>query len=48
MSDKKKSFLNGAAILAVAGLICKVIGAVYKIPLRNLIGEEAMGIYTTV
>lgn len=48
MSDKKKSFLNGAAILAIAGLICKVIGAVYKIPLRNLIGEEAMGIYTTV
>ena len=48
MSDKKKSFLNGAAILAVAGLICKIIGAVYKIPLRNMIGEEAMGIYTTV
>ncbi len=48
MSDKKKSFLNGAAILAIAGLICKIIGAVYKIPLRNLIGEEAMGIYTTV
>ena len=48
MSDKKKSFLGGAAILAVAGLICKIIGAVYKIPLRNMIGEEAMGIYTTV
>lgn len=48
MSDKKKTFLNGAFILAVAGLICKVIGAVYKIPLRNFIGEEAMGIYTTV
>ncbi len=48
MADKKKTFLNGAVILAVAGLICKVIGAVYKIPLRNFIGEEAMGIYTTV
>ncbi len=48
MSDKKKSFLGGAAILAVAGLICKVIGAVYKIPLRNMIGARAMGIYTTV
>ncbi len=48
MSDKKKSFLGGAAILAVAGLICKVIGAVYKIPLRNIIGAKAMGIYITV
>ena len=48
MQDKKKSFLNGALILAVAGLICKVIGAVYKIPLRNFIGEEAMGIYSIV
>ncbi|MBE7092846.1 MAG: polysaccharide biosynthesis protein [Clostridiales bacterium] len=48
MSNKKKTFLNGALILAIAGLICKVIGAIYKIPLRNFIGEEAMGIYTTV
>ncbi len=48
MSDKKKSFLNGAFILAVAGLICKVIGAVYKIPLRNEIGDVAMGIYSSV
>lgn len=48
MQDKKKSFLRGASILAIAGLICKVIGAVYKIPLRNQIGAVAMGIYTTV
>ncbi len=48
MNNKKKSFLNGAFILAIAGLICKVIGAVYKIPLRNEIGAVAMGIYTTV
>ena len=46
--NKKSSFLSGAFILAVAGLLCKVIGAVYKIPLRNLIGEEAMGVYSAV
>ena len=34
---KNKSFLAGAAILGVAGLICKVIGAVYRIPLSNYI-----------
>ncbi len=48
MSKEKKSFLNGAFILAVAGLICKIIGAVYRIPLRNIIGEEAMGVYSAV
>ncbi len=48
MSDKKKSFLNGAFILAAAGLICKIIGAVYKIPLRHIVGEETMGVYSAV
>ncbi len=46
--NKKTSFLNGAFILAVAGILCKVIGALYKIPLRNMIGSQAMGVYTTV
>jgi len=48
MTEKKKSFLGGAAILGVAGLLCKIIGAVYKIPLRNAIGSEAMGVYSQV
>ncbi len=42
------SFLSGAFILAVAGILCKVIGAVYKIPLRSMIGASSMGVYTTV
>ena len=41
----KKSFVKGAAILAVAGLIAKVIGALFRIPLMNIIGTEGMGIY---
>lgn len=49
MSEQKKtSFLNGAFILAIAGILCKIIGALYKIPLRNMIGSQAMGVYTTV
>jgi len=43
--DKNKSFIRGAAILGIAGLICKLIGALYRIPLYNYIGAEAMGIY---
>ena len=42
---KAKSFVAGAAILAVAGLIVKILGAVYRIPLNNLIGTEGMSYY---
>lgn len=35
----KRSFVKGAAILGVAGLICKVIGALFRIPLYNMLGD---------
>ncbi len=48
MSNKKKaSFVKGAVILAVASIIVKVIGAVFRIPLTNLVGSYAMGLYST-
>lgn len=43
----KKNFLQGAAILTVAGLLVKVLGAFYRIPLGNMIGDEGMGYYQT-
>ena len=36
--QKKQTMLNGALILAVSTIIVKVIGALYKIPLTDLIG----------
>ena len=42
---RKKSFLKGAAILGAAGLLVKVIGAFYRIPLTRIIGESGMGLY---
>ena len=42
---EKKSFIKGAAILAIAGLIVKIIGAVYRIPLSNIIGSNGMSFY---
>ena len=45
MEKKEKSFVTGAAILAVAGLIAKILGAIYRIPLNNLIGTEGMSFY---
>ncbi len=45
MSDKSanRSFIQGALILSVATAIVKIIGAIFKIPLGNLIGEEGYG-----
>lgn len=41
----KKSFVKGAAVLAVAGLFVKILGAVFRIPLANMIGDTGMGNY---
>lgn len=38
----KKSFLSGAAILTGAVLITKVLGALYKIPLGNMLDSTGM------
>jgi stage V sporulation protein B len=43
----KKTFLRGALILGVAGVIIKLLGAFFRIPLANMIGEEGMGYYMT-
>lgn len=37
--NEKKSFVKGAVILGVAGLVCKVIGAFFRIPLYNMLGD---------
>jgi stage V sporulation protein B len=41
----KKSFVKGAGILAISGIIVKIIGAVFRIPLMNIIGSEGIGLY---
>ena len=42
---KKQSFITGAIILTISGIICKILGALYKIPLTNILGSQGMGIY---
>lgn len=46
-TSKKQSFLHGTALLAMATAIVKVIGALYKIPLNAIIGEQGFGYYST-
>ena len=45
---KQRSFLRGAVILAIGGVFAKVLGAVYRIPLTNLLGSRGIGLYQLV
>ncbi|MDR0670693.1 MAG: polysaccharide biosynthesis protein [Oscillospiraceae bacterium] len=54
-ASKKQNFLHGALILSAATALVKVIGAIFKIPLQNLIGptgysyfDVAYSIYSTL
>lgn len=51
MSKQKKkkdlNFLIQGSILAIAGIVVRLIGLLYRVPLTNIIGEEGMGVYST-
>jgi len=42
---KSQSFIKGAAILALSGMLVKLIGVLYTIPLANIIGDFGNGVY---
>ncbi|MEG1471412.1 MAG: polysaccharide biosynthesis protein [Clostridia bacterium] len=48
MSDSQKSIVGGMTVLSVVGIICKVVGALFLIPLTWLIGDRGMGTYQLV
>ena len=41
-------FARGTLILTIGALMCKVIGAFYRIPLSNILGPEGIGVYQLV
>jgi len=45
MEKKQRSFVQGAAILGVAGLLVKIIGAIFRIPFANAVGPEGACYY---
>lgn len=49
MSNKSKSnsFIIQGSILAFAGILVRVIGLIYRIPLNRILGESGMGYYGT-
>lgn len=45
---KSQGYIKGALIISVGGLISKLLGAIYRIPLVAYLGGEGMGIYQLV
>ena len=43
----KKSIVKQAGILAIAGIIVRIIGVLYRSPLTAMIGDEGNGYYST-
>ncbi len=48
MLSQKQSFIKGAIIISLGGVISKILGAFYRVPLTNFLGGEGMGIYQMV
>lgn len=44
---KDNGFIKQAGILAIAGIICRMIGILYRSPLTGIIGDEGNGYYTS-
>lgn len=45
--SEKNTFYGGAAILVVSTMIVKVLGAIYRIPLGNILPNKVMADYTS-
>lgn len=46
LQKKSESFVKQAGILAMAGIVCRIIGLLYRSPLTHIIGETGNGYYT--
>lgn len=46
-SRQRSNFVLQGTILAAAGIIVRLIGILYRVPMTNIIGDEGMGYYST-
>ncbi|MBQ8749327.1 MAG: oligosaccharide flippase family protein [Clostridia bacterium] len=42
---KNSTLIKGVLVLGFSGILCKLIGVFYRVPLTNILGSEGMGIY---
>ena len=40
--ENKQSFMGGVTVLAISTILVKICGAIYKIPLNNILGEQGI------
>ena len=40
--EKKQSFMGGVTVMAISTVFVKICGALYKIPLNNILGDEGL------
>lgn len=48
VSGKTKSIIGGMTVLGLAGVICKLVGVLFSIPLQWMIGLDGLGVYNAV
>ncbi len=47
-SKAGRSVIRGVSVLSIAGILCKLIGLFFTVPLTRIIGSEGLGIYQSV
>ncbi|WP_312492912.1 putative polysaccharide biosynthesis protein [Anaerosporobacter sp.] len=45
-NKKQNNFIVQGSILAIASLLSRIIGLLYRVPMTNIIGDEGMGYYS--
>lgn len=48
MTERQRSLIGGISVLGIAGIICKVVGVLFRIPLTNMIGSIGMHLFGQV
>lgn len=48
MEEKKRKLGVSALVLVIGGFICKCLGALFRLPLTNLLGIEGIGVFQLI
>lgn len=48
MAIRPKSIISGISILGITGIVCKLVGVLYSIPLAAILGDTGLGMFQTV
>ena len=48
MKDKKGKIVKNATVLGLSAFFSKLLGAIYRVPLTNMLGTLGLGIYQLI